>query len=65
MTMLPSVFDRFFKADEARTTGNGSGLGLAIAQANVRLHGGSITATNAPSGGAMFTIRIPSEASES
>ena len=57
--VLPNVFDRFFKADEARTTGTGSGLGLAIAQANVRLHGGSITVANAPDGGAMFTIRIP------
>jgi two-component system, OmpR family, sensor histidine kinase MtrB len=56
---LPNVFDRFFKADQARTTGTGSGLGLAIAQANVRLHGGWITAANLPGGGAVFTIRIP------
>ncbi|GLY82398.1 two-component sensor histidine kinase [Actinoallomurus iriomotensis] len=57
--LLPRVFDRFFKADQARPAGQGSGLGLAIAQANAELHGGRIEAANAPGGGAVFTVRIP------
>ncbi|MER7956373.1 HAMP domain-containing sensor histidine kinase [Streptomyces sp. NPDC096030] len=57
--VLPHVFDRFFKADQARTRSAGSGLGLAITLENVRLHGGTVTAANHPDGGAVFTVRIP------
>jgi two-component system sensor histidine kinase MtrB len=53
------VFDRFYKADSARTRSEGSGLGLAIAQENARLHGGRIDAANNPEGGAVFTVRLP------
>ncbi|WP_346768240.1 HAMP domain-containing sensor histidine kinase [Streptomyces sp. R301] len=57
--VLPHVFERFFKADPARTRSAGSGLGLAITQENVRLHGGTVGAANDPAGGAVFTVRIP------
>ncbi|MET9290746.1 HAMP domain-containing sensor histidine kinase [Streptomyces sp. NPDC003077] len=57
--VLPRVFDRFYKADAARARSEGSGLGLAIARENVRLHRGTLTAENAPHGGAVFTIRLP------
>ncbi len=57
--VLPRVFDRFFKADAARARSEGSGLGLAIAAENARLHGGSLTVTNRPDGGALFTLSIP------
>ncbi|MEU7007207.1 HAMP domain-containing sensor histidine kinase [Streptomyces sp. NPDC046332] len=57
--VLPHVFDRFYKADLARTRSAGSGLGLAITLENVRLHGGTVTAANRPDGGAVFTVRIP------
>ncbi|MFF3684505.1 ATP-binding protein [Streptomyces sp. NPDC002187] len=58
--VLPHIFDRFFKADAARTRSAGSGLGLAITQENVRLHGGTVRAANAPGGGgAVFTVEIP------
>ncbi|MFI0978415.1 ATP-binding protein [Streptomyces sp. NPDC021093] len=59
------VFDRFYKADEARTrdadddSGRGSGLGTAIALENARLHGGTIDAADGPHGGAVFTLRLP------
>ncbi|MFB7372200.1 ATP-binding protein [Streptomyces sp. NPDC056222] len=57
--VLPHVFDRFFKADQARARSAGSGLGLAITLENIRLHGGTVTAANHPDGGAVFTVRIP------
>jgi two-component system sensor histidine kinase MtrB len=56
---LAHVFERFYKADAARTRSDGSGLGLAIALENVRLHGGTLEAANRPQGGAVFTMRLP------
>ncbi|MFJ5973959.1 sensor histidine kinase [Streptomyces sp. NPDC093060] len=56
---LPHVFERFYKADAARTRSQGSGLGLAITSENVRLHGGVVRAGNGPRGGAVFTVEIP------
>jgi two-component system sensor histidine kinase MtrB len=55
---LPHVFDRFYKADPARS-GSGSGLGLAIARENARLLGGDLEAGNRPGGGARFVLRLP------
>ncbi|MFE9256964.1 ATP-binding protein [Streptomyces sp. NPDC006879] len=59
---LPHIFDRFYKADAARTRSAGSGLGLAITLENVRLHGGTVRAANSPASGAVFTVEIPLEA---
>jgi two-component system, OmpR family, sensor histidine kinase MtrB len=59
---LPHVFERFYKADAARTRSDGSSLGLAIALENVRLHGGTLEAANRPHGGAAFTMRLPMHA---
>ena len=59
---LPHIFERFYKADAARsaTRMSGSGLGLSIVQAIVERHGGTVTASNSPEGsGACFEIRIP------
>ncbi|MFE0020290.1 ATP-binding protein [Amycolatopsis sp. NPDC059021] len=53
------VFERFYKADAARTRSEGSGLGLAIAVENARLHGGDIEAGNASGAGARFVARFP------
>ncbi|MFD0421221.1 ATP-binding protein [Streptomyces parvus] len=61
---LPHIFDRFYKADAARTRSPGSGLGLAITLENVRLHRGTIRAGNLPGGGAVFTVEIPLGAEE-
>jgi signal transduction histidine kinase len=55
---LPHVFDRFYKADPARSHA-GSGLGLSIVRAIVQRHGGTVSAHNAPDGGALFEIWLP------
>lgn len=55
---LNRVFQRFYKADNARSLG-GSGLGLAIAQEQARAQGGSLEAANREGGGARFTFRLP------
>ena len=55
---LPHVFDRFFRADEARAL-PGSGLGLAIVEQVVQGHGGVITLGNRPGGGAIATLTLP------
>ena len=45
---LDSIFEKFFRLDEARTSNTGgAGLGLAIAKEIVILHGGTITAESA------------------
>ena len=59
---LPFVFDRFYRADEARAL-PGSGLGLAIAKQVVDEHGGTITLQNRPGGGAIATMILPTLAS--
>jgi signal transduction histidine kinase len=64
---LPRVFDRFYKADPSRSAGaspSGSGLGLSIVQAIVERHGGRVSASNAPAGGAVFEIVLPGRASD-
>jgi two-component system, OmpR family, sensor histidine kinase MprB len=55
---LPYVFDRFFRGANSRGT-QGSGLGLAIVSQVARQHRGSATAANAPDGGALFTLHLP------
>jgi len=54
---LPRIFDKFFRAPSAPT--GGSGLGLTIVKGFVEAHGGTITATNRPGGGVMFTLNFP------
>lgn len=57
---LPSIFDRFYRADKSRTSNKGElGLGLAIAKALVEAHAGKIDATSTPGKGTTFTIHLP------
>ncbi len=57
---LPRIFDRFYRADPARSRGSGgSGLGLAIARAIVLAHGGEVQASNLPGGGAAVSVCVP------
>jgi signal transduction histidine kinase len=65
---LPHIFDRFYKSDASRTDPqdkSGSGLGLSIVKAIVELHGGGVSASNVPDGGAELTITLPSRPPES
>jgi two-component system sensor histidine kinase MprB len=55
---LPHVFDRFYRGVNSRGR-QGSGLGLAIVRQVAQQHGGSVTASNAPDGGAVFELRLP------
>ena len=52
------VFDRFWRADPARTQG-GTGLGLAISREDASLHGGTLTAWGAAGDGSEFILTIP------
>lgn len=57
---IKNIFDRFWRADEARTyRAGGSGLGLAIAQVIAKNHGGSISVTSQVGVGSCFTVRLP------
>jgi signal transduction histidine kinase len=61
---LEHVFDRFYRADSARSRERGgTGLGLAIVKAIVELHGGQATASSpGPGEGSTFTISLPARA---
>ena len=55
---LPLVFDRFYRAADARGR-PGSGLGLAIVREIAEAHGGHAGAANDPDGGAVVWIELP------
>jgi two-component system phosphate regulon sensor histidine kinase PhoR len=57
-TDMPRIFERFFKADRARSSG-GTGLGLAIARHTVEAHGGEIWAESVEGQGSTFSFSIP------
>jgi two-component system OmpR family sensor kinase len=63
--MLDRVFDRFFRADPARSRPDevsGTGLGLAIVKGVAEAHHGTAEAANVPDGGARVTVRLPRRA---
>jgi two-component system sensor histidine kinase SenX3 len=57
---LPRVFERFYRADDARNRQSGGvGLGLAIARELVTRHSGRISVTSTEGAGSTFTVRLP------
>jgi two-component system, OmpR family, sensor histidine kinase MprB len=60
---LPYVFDRFYRGANSRGR-QGTGLGLAIVRQVALQHGGEVGAANAPDGGAIFSVTLPTVASE-
>jgi two-component system, OmpR family, sensor kinase len=57
---LERVFERFYRADEARNRqSGGAGLGLAIARELVMRHGGRISVESTEGAGSTFTIQLP------
>ncbi|WP_030672250.1 sensor histidine kinase [Streptomyces cellulosae] len=54
------IFERFVRLDDARSRDDGgAGLGLAIARDVAVRHGGTLTVRDAPTGGALFELRLP------
>jgi len=57
---LPHIFDRFYRADKARSAETGgTGLGLAIVKKIVELHDGTVQVQSQPNAGSTFTIYLP------
>ena len=56
--LLPRAFDRFARADDARSSG-GAGLGLAIVEAIAHAHGGTVRASNRTGGGSTVSLSLP------
>jgi signal transduction histidine kinase len=62
---LPSVFERFYRADRSRAQrAGGAGLGLAIVQWVAEAHKGTVAVASSPGQGATFTIVLPSPTAE-
>lgn len=55
------IFERFFQADKAPADGSmtGNGIGLSMVSEYVKLHDGSISVSDNPGGGSIFTIELP------
>ncbi len=60
---LPMIFERFYRAADARTM-PGSGLGLSIVRQAAERHGGQVTAANRQPHGAVFVLTLPGRAGD-
>jgi signal transduction histidine kinase len=57
--LVPRLFERFSRLDEARSGSGGTGLGLSIVHDIVRRHGGDVSMRPAPGGGSSFVVTLP------
>jgi two-component system, OmpR family, heavy metal sensor histidine kinase CusS len=65
-THLPYIFDRFYRADRARSNiSGGLGLGLAIVKSIATLHGGSVEITSEVGRGTCVTLVFPRQMTNS
>jgi signal transduction histidine kinase len=63
---LPNVFERFYRADRARSrVAGGSGIGLAVVKQLVKAHGGQIWAESPTGGGTSFALMLPTSKTDS
>src|SRR5205823_9361078 len=57
---LPHIFDRFYRADKARSRQmGGTGLGLSIVRSVCQAHGGQVTVNSTEGGGSRFRVAMP------
>jgi signal transduction histidine kinase len=56
---LPYIFERFYRAQNAKRFEKGTGLGLAIVKRIIELHNGTISASSKAGEGSRFTITLP------
>lgn len=57
---LPHLFERFYRADGARSTDTGGmGVGLSIVQRVMEIHGGTVTVESTPGVGSCFRLNVP------
>lgn len=59
--IAPEIADQLFEAFASHGKPRGTGLGLSIAKRIIQEHGGTISARNAPGGGAVFAFTLPRE----
>jgi len=55
---LARVFDRFYRTDPARSSGQGVGLGLALVKSIAELHGGRVSIASRPGAGCVITLNF-------
>ncbi|WP_317204631.1 heavy metal sensor histidine kinase [Janthinobacterium sp.] len=59
---LPFLFERFYRADAARSSSDSTGLGLAVVRSIVELHGGAVAVDSVVGHGSCFTLSFPKQA---
>jgi signal transduction histidine kinase len=56
---LAHIFEKYFRGSNIESSQFGVGLGLSVVQTTAVLHGGQVTVSNRPRGGARFVVELP------